>query len=135
MVTSPSFCCSRAISRSRASGVRFFSTAWLARINCLRHWESRAAVTPGSWESSSRSSPRQTRNMLSSYRRAGNRFPLLSATPGPSPVALRPPSAGSANLDVDPLRHLLGSFHFTQIGVQKIVDQNTTFLAKIKFFC
>jgi hypothetical protein len=64
MVTSPSFCCIRTISRSRGSGGRFFSTAWPAVRNCSRHFESRAALTPSSRESNSRSSPRNRRKTI-----------------------------------------------------------------------
>ena len=61
MVASPSFCCSRAISRSWG---RFFSTAWPAVRNCFRHFESRAALMPSSRESNSRSSPRNRRKTI-----------------------------------------------------------------------
>ena len=92
MVTSPSFCRNRAISSSRASWGRFFSSAWPARRNWSRHFDSRAAVIPSSRESSSRSSPRSRRKTISIFRRAEKR---LIPWPGPSPVTLRAPSDGS----------------------------------------
>jgi hypothetical protein len=82
MVTSPSFCCSRAISRSRGAWGRFFSTAWPAVRNCARHFESQAALTPSSRESNSRSSPRNRRKTISTFRWAEKRLGPLPTRPG-----------------------------------------------------
>ena len=90
MVTSPSFCCSRAISSSRASRGRFSKTAWRPEelLPPLGESGGSHAQFPGKQFQVFTAYKRRT---ISISRRAEKR---LLPWPGPSPVALRAPSAG-----------------------------------------
>ncbi len=122
MVTSPNFCWSWAISRSRASLGYFFRAAPPGFKKLPSPFEIRAAVTPISLESSSRSSPRKRRKTISSFRRVEKRCDPLPTRPGSSPVALRAPSNDPGLASPSLFRSIEAPprvSYFTLIGVQK----------------
>lgn len=92
-VSSPTFERRRRTSSSRSSAGRVLSAAWPAARKSSRQPEIRAAGTPRSRETRSRSSPRRIRRTAPCLRLADIR-PFGASSPGPSPVALRAPSEG-----------------------------------------